>query len=190
MLISYEWLKQFISTDKPAEEIGALLTGAGLEVEGIEQYDRIKGGLQGLVIGEVLTCEKHPDADKLSVTTVNIGAAEPKQIVCGAPNVAAGQKVIVATENAMIYPSSGEPFKIKKSKIRGVASEGMICAEDEIGLGTSHEGIMVLDTLLPNGTPAADFLGLRSDSVFEIGLTPNRADAASHFGVARDLHAI
>src|SRR5688572_13898602 len=190
MLISYEWLKQFIQTDKPAEEIGALLTGAGLEVEGIEQYDRIKGGLQGIVIGEVLTCEKHPDADKLSITTVDVGEAEPKNIVCGAPNVAAGQKVIVALENAMLYPASGEPFKIKKSKIRGAASEGMICAEDEIGLGTSHAGIMVLETELPNGTPAADYFGLGSDTVFEIGLTPNRADAASHYGVARELRAL
>jgi phenylalanyl-tRNA synthetase beta chain len=190
MLISYEWLKQFISTDKPAEEIGALLTGAGLEVEGIEQYDRVKGGLQGIVIGQVLTCEKHPDADKLSITTVDIGEAEPSQIVCGAPNVAAGQKVVVATVGAELYPASSEPFKIKKSKIRGAASEGMICAEDEIGLGTSHAGIMVLDTNLPNGTAAAHYFGLQSDSVFEIGLTPNRADAASHFGVARDLQAL
>src|SRR5688572_24990927 len=190
MLISYEWLKQFISTDKPAEEVGALLTGAGLEVEGIEQYDRIKGGLQGIVIGEVLTCEKHPDADKLSITTVNIGEAEPSQIVCGAPNVAAGQKVVVATVGAELYPASGEPFKIKKSKIRGAVSEGMICAEDEIGLGASHAGIMVLDTDLPNGTPAAKYFGLGSDNIFEIGLTPNRADAASHYGVARELQAL
>lgn len=190
MLISYDWLKQRIHTDKSAEEIGTLLTGAGLEVEGIHTFDVVQGGLEGIVIGEVLTCERHPDADRLSITTVDIGAGEPSQIVCGAPNVAAGQKVVVATVNSTLYPTGGEPFKIKKSKIRGVASEGMICAEDEIGIGTSHDGIMVLDTDLPNGTPAAEFFGLGSDKVFEIGLTPNRADAASHFGVARDLQAL
>ncbi|SFG45524.1 phenylalanine--tRNA ligase subunit beta [Pontibacter chinhatensis] len=190
MLISYDWLKQLIHTDKTAEEIGTLLTGAGLEVEGIHTFDVVQGGLEGIVIGEVLTCERHPDADRLSITTVDIGAGEPSQIVCGAPNVAAGQKVVVATVNSTLYPAGGEPFKIKKSKIRGAASEGMICAEDEIGIGTSHEGIMVLDTDLPNGTPAAEFFGLGSDKVFEIGLTPNRADAASHFGVARDLQAL
>lgn len=190
MLISYDWLKQLIHTDKTAEEIGTLLTGAGLEVEGIHTFDVVQGGLEGIVIGEVLTCERHPDADRLSITTVDIGAGEPSQIVCGAPNVAAGQKVVVATVNSTLYPAGGEPFKIKKSKIRGAASEGMICAEDEIGIGTSHDGIMVLDTDLPNGTPAAEFFGLGSDKVFEIGLTPNRADAASHFGVARDLQAL
>ncbi|WP_114780701.1 phenylalanine--tRNA ligase subunit beta [Botryobacter ruber] len=190
MLISFDWLKQLIHIDKTAEEVGALLTGAGLEVEGIHNFDVVEGGLKGIVIGEVLTCERHPDADRLSVTTVDIGEATPSQIVCGAPNVAAGQKVVVATVNSTLYPAGGEAFKIKKSKIRGVASEGMICAEDEIGLGTSHEGIMVLDTALPNGSPAADYFGLASDKVFEIGLTPNRADAASHFGVARDLQAL
>lgn len=190
MLISFDWLKQLIHTDKTAEEIGALLTGAGLEVEGIDTFDMVQGGLEGIVIGEVLTCERHPDADRLNITTVDIGAAEPSQIVCGAPNVAAGQKVVVATVNSTLYPAGGEPFKIKKSKIRGAVSEGMICAEDEIGIGQSHAGIMVLDTDLPNGTPAAGFFGLGSDKVFEIGLTPNRADAASHFGVARDLQAL
>ncbi|MDX5481378.1 MAG: phenylalanine--tRNA ligase subunit beta [Hymenobacteraceae bacterium] len=190
MLISFDWLKQLIHTDKTAEEVGSLLTGAGLEVEAIHNFDVVQGGLEGIVIGEVLTCEPHPDADRLKVTTVDIGTDTPSQIVCGAPNVAAGQKVVVATVNSMLYPSEGEPFKIKKSKIRGAVSEGMICAEDEIGIGQSHAGIMVLDTDLPNGTPAADFFGLGSDKVFEIGLTPNRADAASHFGVARDLQAL
>ncbi|MFD1185621.1 phenylalanine--tRNA ligase subunit beta [Pontibacter rugosus] len=190
MLISFDWLKQLIPTDKTAEEIGTLLTGAGLEVEGIHTFDLVQGGLEGIVLGEVLTCERHPDADRLNITTVDIGTGEPSQIVCGAPNVAAGQRVVVATVNSTLYPSEGEPFKIKKSKIRGAVSEGMICAEDEIGIGASHAGIMVLDTELPNGTPAAEFFGLGSDKVFEIGLTPNRADAASHYGVARDLQAL
>ncbi|WP_266202951.1 phenylalanine--tRNA ligase subunit beta [Pontibacter kalidii] len=190
MLISFDWLKQLIHTDKTAEEIGVLLTNTGLEVEGIYTFDLVQGGLEGIVIGEVLTCEAHPDADRLRITTVDIGAGEPSQIVCGAPNVAAGQKVVVATVNSTLYPAGGEPFKIKKSKIRGAVSEGMICAEDEIGIGASHAGIMVLDTDLPNGTPAAEFFGLGSDKVFEIGLTPNRADAASHYGVARDLQAL
>ncbi|MCX2739570.1 phenylalanine--tRNA ligase subunit beta [Pontibacter anaerobius] len=190
MLISFDWLKQLIHTDKTAEETGVLLTGAGLEVEGIHTFDMVQGGLEGIVIGEVLTCESHPDADRLRITTVDIGIDEPSQIVCGAPNVAAGQKVVVATVNSTLYPTGGEPFKIKKSKIRGAVSEGMICAEDEIGIGASHAGIMVLDTDLPNGTPAAEFFGLGSDKVFEIGLTPNRADAASHYGVARDLQAL
>ncbi|GAB3821815.1 hypothetical protein GCM10028895_24740 [Pontibacter rugosus] len=158
MLISFDWLKQLIPTDKTAEEIGTLLTGAGLEVEGIHTFDLVQGGLEGIVLGEVLTCERHPDADRLNITTVDIGTGEPSQIVCGAPNVAAGQRVVVATVNSTLYPSEGEPFKIKKSKIRGAVSEGMICAEDEIGIGASHAGIMVLDTELPNGTPAAEFL--------------------------------
>ena len=191
MRISFDWLKTLIPTDKPAAEIGALLTGSGLEVESIEELESIPGGLRGIVLGTVLTREKHPDADKLSLTTVSVGdPAGPRQIVCGAANVAAGQRVVVALEGAMLYPTQGEPFKIKKSKIRGAASEGMICAEDEIGLGTSHEGIMVLDTDLPDGTPAAAYFGLSADSVYEIGLTPNRADAASHYGVARELRAL
>lgn len=190
MLISFDWLKQLIAIDKPAEEVAALLTDSGLEVEGLQTFEVIKGGLQGIVIGQVLTCEKHPDADKLKITTVDVGLDQPKAIVCGAANVAAGQKVVVATEQATLYPFNGEPFQIKKSKIRGAVSEGMICAEDEIGLGASHDGIMVLDTDLPNGTPAAAFFGLASDTVFEIGLTPNRADAASHYGVARELQAL
>ncbi|MDO7853571.1 phenylalanine--tRNA ligase subunit beta [Hymenobacter convexus] len=190
MRISLDWLKTLIPTDKPAAEIGALLTGSGLEVESTEELESIPGGLRGVVLGTVLTCERHPDADKLSLTTVDVGDGTPRQIVCGAPNVAAGQRVVVALEGATLHPASGEPFKIKKSKIRGAASEGMICAEDEIGLGQSHAGIMVLDTELPNGTPAADYFGLSSDTVYEIGLTPNRADAASHYGVARELRAL
>ncbi|MBC6697618.1 phenylalanine--tRNA ligase subunit beta [Hymenobacter puniceus] len=190
MKISYDWLRTLIPTEKPAEEIGHLLTGSGLEVEGIEELESIPGGLRGVVLGTVLTCEKHPDADKLSLTTVDVGDGQPRQIVCGAANVRAGLKVVVALDGATLYPAQGEPFKIKKSKIRGAASEGMICAEDEIGLGTSHAGIMELDTDLPNGTPAANYFGLGSDSVFEIGLTPNRADAASHYGVARELRAL
>jgi phenylalanyl-tRNA synthetase beta chain len=190
MKISYNWLKTLINIDLTPQQIDEYLTSSGLEVEGIEAFETVKGGLKGIVVGEVVTKEKHPDADKLSITKVNIGVAELLNIVCGAPNVAAGQKVLVATIGAKLYPTTGEPFEIKKSKIRGAASEGMICAEDEIGLGTSHDGIMILpDNAIP-GTPAADFLKLETDSVFEIGLTPNRADAASHFGVARDLAAI
>lgn len=189
MKISINRLKQYITLSESPEEIGALLTRSGLEVEGIEDFVSVLGGLEGVVIGEVLTCEKHPDADKLSLTTVDVGSAVVP-IVCGAPNVRAGQKVVVATVGAKLYPSEGEPFEIKKAKIRGQVSEGMICAEDEIGLGSSHAGIMVLDTTLPNGTPAADYFEVETDSILEIGLTPNRADAASHLGVARDLKAL
>lgn len=190
MKISLNWLKQYIDLPESPKEIGDLLTHSGLEVEGLEEVESIKGGLKGLVIGEVITCAKHPNADKLSVTTVDIGNEELSPIVCGAPNVAAGQKVIVATVNATLYPSGGEPFKIKKAKIRGEVSQGMICAEDEIGLGSGHEGILVLDTTLANGTPAAEYFNLESDFVYEIGLTPNRADATSHMGTARDLKAL
>jgi len=189
MKISLNWLKDYISLDESPEEISEILTATGLEVEGLETYEQIKGGLEGVVIGEVLTCEKHPDADKLKVTRVDIGGDEPSQIVCGAPNVAAGQKVLVATLNCTLYPDGGDPFKIKKAKIRGVSSQGMICAEDELGLGNSHDGILVLETKLENGTPAAAYFDLENDTVFEIGLTPNRADGASHFGVSRDLKA-
>lgn len=191
MKISYKWLKELIEITETPEEIGKLLTGTGLEVEGIEEVESIKGGLKGVVIGEVLTCEKHPEADRLKITTVDVGLEQPLNIVCGAPNVAAGQKVILATVGATLYPTgSDEPLVLKKSKIRGALSEGMICAEDELGLGQSHDGILVLDTDLPNGTPASEYFGISSDYMIEIGLTPNRADAASHYGVARDLKAV
>ncbi len=190
MKISYNWLKQYINTDLAAEDVAVLLTNCGLEVESIEKYETVKGGLNGVVVGEVKTKEKHPDADRLNLTTVDIGTGTLLNIVCGAPNVEAGQKVMVATIGAMLYPIVGEPFEIKKSKIRGAASEGMICAEDEIGLGTSHAGVMVLDADAKVGTAANEYLKIESDTVFEIGLTPNRADAASHIGVARDLFAV
>ncbi len=189
MKISYNWLKQFLKIDWEAEKTGELLTDLGLEVEGIETIESIKGSLLGVLVGEVLTCEKHPNADKLKITTVDIGGKEPLQIVCGASNVASGQKVPVATVGTVLYDDKGAPFHIKKGKIRGEASLGMICAEDELGLGTSHEGILVLDDSLKPGTPVADVFKIETDNVFEIGLTPNRADAMSHFGTARDLRA-
>ena len=189
MKISYNWLKDYIELTESAEQVAALLTSCGLEVEGIESFENIKGGLAGIVIGEVLSCTKHPNADKLSLTTVDIGLERPYPIVCGAPNVATGQKVVVALPGTKLYPSKGEPFEIKKAKIRGEVSEGMICAEDEIGIGESHAGIMVLETNLPNGTPASEYFHVVADKIFEIGLTPNRVDAASHIGVARDLKA-
>jgi phenylalanyl-tRNA synthetase beta chain len=190
MKISYNWLKQYINTELQPDKIAELLTDGGLEVESIETYQNIKGGLQGLVIGQVLTCDKHPDADRLKITTVNVGNEQPLTIVCGAPNVAAGQKVVVALVGTRLFPTQGEPFEIKKSKIRGVVSEGMICAEDEIGLGTSHDGIIVLPNNTPVGIPASQYFNVVTDSVFEIGLTPNRTDAMSHIGVARDLAAL
>jgi phenylalanyl-tRNA synthetase beta chain len=190
MKISFSWLKDLIHINETPDQIANMLTRSGLEVEGVEKFELVEGGLEGVVIGQVMTCEKHPDADKLSKTTVETGPGTVVPIVCGAPNVAAGQKVIVATVGATLYPVEGEPFKIKKAKIRGEISEGMICAEDEIGLGHSHAGIMVLDTNLPNGTPAAQYFHLEPDHVLEIGLTPNRADAASHIGVARDLKVL
>ncbi len=191
MKISYNWLKQLIDIEESAEEVGKLLTATGLEVEGIEPVEKVQGGLNGIVIGEVLTCEPFAVKEKtLHLTTVDIGTEQPSTIVCGAANVAAGQKVVVATVGATIYPTHGEPFTISKRKVYGQPSEGMICAEDEIGLGASHAGIMVLDTDLANGTPAAQYFGLLPDYVIEIGLTPNRADAASHLGVARDLKAV
>ena len=189
MKISYNWLKQFLKIDWEAEKTGELLTDLGLEVEGIEQKESVKGSLSGVVVGEVLTCDKHPNADKLSLTTVDIGEEAPVQIVCGAPNVAKGQKVAVATVGTTLYDSNLVPFKIKKGKIRGELSFGMICAEDELGLGEGHDGILVLDDSLKPGTPAADVFDIEIDQVFEIGLTPNRADAMSHLGTARDLRA-
>jgi len=189
MKISYNWLKQFIKTDWTSEQTSELLTDLGLEVEVVEKYESVKGGLEGVVVGHVLTCEKHPDADRLNITTVNIGLEVPIQIVCGAANVAAGQKVPVATIGTILYDKDGGEFTIKKGKIRGQESHGMICAEDELGLGTSHDGIMILDEALVPGTPAAEVFQIANDEVFEIGLTPNRADAMSHYGTARDLRA-
>lgn len=189
MKISYNWLKQFIKTDWISEQTSELLTDLGLEVEVVEKYQSIKGGLEGVVVGHVLTCEKHPDADRLKVTTVNIGLETPVQIVCGAVNVAAGQKVPVATIGTVLYDKDGVEFTIKKGKIRGQESHGMICAEDELGLGNGHDGIMVLDENLVPGTKASEVFQIADDEVFEIGLTPNRADAMSHFGTARDLRA-
>ena len=189
MKISYNWLKQFLQTDWEVNKTSELLTDLGLEVEGVETIESIKGSLEGVVVGEVLTCIQHPNADRLKLTTVNLGSGDPVQIVCGAPNVAEGQKVPVATIGTMLYDDSGSGFKIKKGKIRGEESHGMICAEDELGLGTSHEGILILDDQLKPGTKAADVFNIEIDKVFEIGLTPNRADAMSHYGVARDFRA-
>ena len=189
MKISYNWLKQFIKIDWQSDETAALLTDLGLEVEVVEKYQSVKGGLEGIVVGHVLTCVPHPDADRLKITTVDLGDGVPVQIVCGASNVAAGQKVPVATIGTILYDKEGESFTIKKGKIRGQESHGMICAEDEIGLGTSHDGIMVLDASLQPGTSAATVFKIENDEVFEIGLTPNRADAMSHFGTARDVRA-
>lgn len=190
MKVSYNWLKNYIDTEINPEKISDLLTDSGLEIDGINKIQSIKGGLEGLIVGEVLSKEKHPDADRLSVTTVSVGNGEPLNIVCGAPNVEKGQKVIIATVGTKLYPDGGEGFKIKKSKIRGQLSEGMICAEDEIGLGKSHDGIMVLDASVEVGTLAKDHFNLEDDYELEIGLTPNRADATGHIGVARDLVAV
>lgn len=189
MKISYNWLQQFLQVDWEPIKTGELLTDLGLEVEGIETKESIKGSLKGIVVGKVLTCAQHPNADRLKITTVDIGAEEPIQIVCGAPNVCAGQKVPVATVGTTLYDDKGEGFKIKKGKIRGEESFGMICAEDELGLGKGHDGILVLDEGLAVGTPASKVFNIETDYVFEIGLTPNRSDAMSHFGVARDLRA-
>ena len=189
MKISYNWLKQFIKIDWKSDETAALLTDLGLEVEVVEKYESVKGGLEGIVVGHVLTCEQHPNADRLKVTTVDLGTGTPVQIVCGASNVAAGQKVPVATIGTTLYDKNGDSFVIKKGKIRDMESFGMICAEDELGLGSSHEGIMILDENLVPGTPAATVFKIENDEVFEIGLTPNRADAMSHMGVARDIRA-
>jgi phenylalanyl-tRNA synthetase beta chain len=189
MNISLNWLQDFIKITESPEALAHRLTMSGLEVEAWHRVEKIKGGWQGVVIGEVVACEKHPDADRLSLTTVDVGS-EKLPIVCGAPNVAKGQKVAVATIGTVLHTTNGETFEIKKSKIRGEVSLGMLCAEDELGLGTSHEGIMVLDTAMPNGTPLKEIFNNEDDVVFEIGLTPNRADAASHLGVARDLKAL
>jgi phenylalanyl-tRNA synthetase beta chain len=189
MKISYNWLKQFIKIDWKSEETSALLTDLGLEVEVVEKYQSVKGGLEGIVVGHVLTCIPHPDADRLKITTVDLGDGVPLQIVCGASNVDAGQKVAVATIGTVLYDKDDVAFTIKKGKIRGQESHGMICAEDELGLGESHDGIMVLDASIPAGTLASTVFKIENDEVFEIGLTPNRADAMSHLGTARDLRA-
>lgn len=189
MTISYNWLSEYLPETIEPERLSRILTSIGLEVESLEKYQSIKGGLEGLVIGEVLECEQHPNADKLKLTKVNIGTGEPLQIVCGAPNVAVGQKVVVATVGTTIYPNTGDPLTMKLAKIRGVESFGMICAEDELGIGASHDGIMVLPAALKPGTPAAVHFEPYNDWVYEIGLTPNRMDAMSHFGVARDVCA-
>jgi phenylalanyl-tRNA synthetase beta chain len=189
MKISYNWLKQFIKIDWKSDETAALLTDLGLEVEMVEKYQSVKGGLEGIVVGKVLTCVQHPDADRLKVTTVDLGDGIPLQIVCGAPNVAANQKVLVATIGTTLYDKEGVAFQIKKGKIRGQESHGMICAEDELGLGNGHDGIMVLDSSVIPGIKAASLFNIENDEVFEIGLTPNRADAMSHLGTARDLRA-
>ena len=187
MKVSYNWLKNYLDFALSVEELSEILTDTGLEVEGIKRIDDVPGGLEGLVIGKVSECIKHPDADRLHITQVDIGK-ETLQIVCGAPNVKSGQYVVVAIVGSTLYPKPDEPFKIKKAKIRGVSSSGMICAEDEIGMGTAHDGIMVLDTA-KIGTPAAVHFNLSSDHQLEIGLTPNRCDAMGHIGVARDIKA-
>ncbi|MGO1752687.1 MAG: YtpR family tRNA-binding protein, partial [Psychroflexus sp.] len=187
MKISYNWLKQFINTDLDVEEVNVILTDLGLEVEGLTNFESIKGGLKGIVVGHVESCEQHPNADRLKLTKVNIGE-EVVQIVCGAPNIDEGQKVPVATVGTTLY-DAGEPWEIKKGKLRGEASFGMICSESEIGLGDASDGIMVLDDKLKAGTPLSDIFKVENDKVIEIGLTPNRADAMSHWGVARDLRA-
>ena len=190
MKISNNWLKDYIKTDLSSEKIGAFLTDIGLEVEGIEKYESVKGSLEGIVVGKVLTCEQHPNADKLKITTVEVGSGKILNIVCGAPNVAAGQTVPVAVVGTKIYDKKGSFFEIAKAKIRGEVSEGMICAEDELGLSDDHGGIMVLDEeIYKVGEPFAKYFSLTNDEVYEIGLTPNRTDAMSHYGVARDLQA-
>ena len=189
MKISYNWLKEFLNIDLDVEKVSEILTDLGLEVEGIETFESVKGSLKGVVVGEVLSCEQHGNADRLKVTTVDIGNGEPVQIVCGAPNVATGQKVPVATIGTVLYGDNNESFTIKKGKIRGEESFGMICAEDELGLGNSHDGILILDNEVSVGKGVAEIFNIYTDQVFEIGLTPNRADAMSHHGVARDLFA-
>ena len=189
MTISYNWLSKYLPEKIEPEKLSRILTSIGLEVEAMEHYQSIKGGLKDVVIAEVLTCEKHPNADKLKVTTVNIGEEEPLKVVCGAPNVAAGQKVVLAKVGATLYPSEGEPMTMKVAKIRGEESYGMICAEDELGMGQSHAGIMVLPDDVKPGTPASEYFSVYEDVIYEIGLTPNRMDAMSHYGVARDVCA-
>ena len=189
MNISYNWLKEYVDFNLQPQEVAEALTSIGLEVGGVEEVESVRGGLKGLVVGHVLTCEAHPNSDHMHICTVDLGTGEPAQIVCGAPNVAAGQKVIVATLGTVLYSPEGESFTIKRSKLRGVESLGMICAEDEIGIGQSHDGIMILPEETPVGMPAAEYFQLESDYLIEVDITPNRADACSHYGVARDLYA-
>ena len=188
MNISYNWLKEYVNFDLTPNEVASALTSIGLETGDVEEVQSIKGGLEGLVIGKVLTCEPHPNSDHMHITTVDLGQGDPVQIVCGAANVAAGQKVVVATIGTKLYDGD-ECITIKKSKLRGIESNGMICAEDEIGVGTSHEGIIVLPDDVQCGTLAKDYYNVKSDYVLEVDITPNRADACSHYGVARDLYA-
>ena len=187
MTISYKWLMDYFQQPIPHEKLNLILNSIGLEVESYDEYQEIRGNLAGLITGEVLTVEKHPNADRLSVTTVNIGNGQPLQIVCGAPNVAVGQKVIVATVGTTIYPISGDPITMKAAKIRSIESQGMICAEDEIGLGTDHNGIKVLPAETSVGIAVSSLFNPYEDHIISIGLTPNRSDAMSHFGVARDI---
>ena len=189
MKVSYNWLKDYLDIDKPVDEVSEILTNLGLEVEKVEDFESIKGSLEGIIVGEVLSCKKHPNADRLKVTNIDLGEQGKFEIVCGAPNIEKGQMVPVAVVGSKIYTNEGDEIKIKKSKIRGVVSNGMVCAEDEIGLGDSHDGIMVLDKKIKPGTPLSQIFNVNSDSILEIGLTPNRCDAMSHFGVARDLKA-
>src|SRR6478609_6167042 len=189
MTISYNWLSEYLPVKLDPERLSKILTSIGLEVESLEFFESVKGGLKGLVIGEVVACDQHPNADKLKVTKVNIGEPELLQVVCGATNVATGQKVVLAPVGATIHPVKGEPVTMKVAKIRGVESYGMICAEDEIGISADHAGIMVLPSTLKAGSPAADYFKPFTDYVYEIGLTPNRMDAMSHLGVARDVCA-
>ncbi|HVE61668.1 MAG TPA: hypothetical protein VNA26_07610, partial [Chitinophagaceae bacterium] len=189
MTISYNWLSNYLPIKLDPEGLSAILTSIGLEVEKMETFEEVKGSLSGLVIGEVLEAIRHPNADKLTLTKVNIGMAEPLQIVCGAPNVAAGQKVIIAPVGTTIYPVNRDPLSMKSVKIRGIESQGMICAEDEIGLGENHTGIMVLKDDATIGSGPADYFNTYKDIIYEIGLTPNRMDAMSHWGVARDVCA-
>ena len=189
MKISINWLKDYVETNSQPEEISEILTNLGLEVEKLSLFESVKGGLNGVVAGKVLQCEKHPDADRLKVTSIDLGDNEISEIVCGAPNIEKGQIVPVAKVGSKIYTTEGTEIKIKKSKIRGIVSNGMVCAEDEIGLGQSHDGIMILDNDIKPGTPISEVFNLENDNILEIGLTPNRSDAMSHYGVARDLKA-